>query len=402
MNGRQHRRAMRICILGASLIAALIAAAPQASSNTVVEVVLVQPPAAISSGATAQFTVRLQGATAVDIERGVAWTAAKPLLFVDGWEAASYDDLGRTKLARNLGDTAVFEFTAEAQGRFRLEVAARRTAAGSESVQAAPLVLYVDVTSPDVYTLPAPPSNVRIETQALANPVQGTVAFYQARVAADSDLAIQVRGYGGNWRMTPEVTVSGPLGMTVKASGLATPWIDVASRWVQTPTTMATVSLEYYFNESRYQYTRSDVAIPLSFAAGPVLEVYPPATLLRCAQDRSMISCETSVANAGLKPAALPPTPASLSVAVQTRVRDARSGRWSGWTGTSRVDTVLNGPGIAVPLRVRAAAQPWSIVQVRAYIEGRPDTEVLVLADSRRSVADVRWKASDPDRIRRP
>ena len=152
MNGRQHRRAMRICILGASLIAALIAAAPQASSNTVVEVVLVQPPAAISSGATAQFTVRLQGATAVDIERGVAWTAAKPLLFVDGWEAASYDDLGRTKLARNLGDTAVFEFTAEAQGRFRLEVAARRTAAGSESVQAAPLVLYVDVTSPDVYT----------------------------------------------------------------------------------------------------------------------------------------------------------------------------------------------------------------------------------------------------------
>jgi hypothetical protein len=63
---------------------------------------------------------------------------------------------------------------------------------------------------------------------------------------------------------------------------------------------------------------------------------------------------------------------------------------------------VLNGPGISVPLRVRAAAQPWSIVQVRAYIEGRPDTEVLVLADSRRSVADVRWKASDPDRIRRP
>ena len=104
MNGRQHRRTMRICILGAALISALIAPAPQASSNTAVEVVLVQPPAAISSGATAQFTVRLQGATALDIERGVAWTAAKPLLFVDGWEADSYADLGRTTLARNLGD----------------------------------------------------------------------------------------------------------------------------------------------------------------------------------------------------------------------------------------------------------------------------------------------------------
>ena len=204
---------------------------------------------------------------------------------------------------------------------------------------------------------------------------------------------------------TPKVTVSGPLGMTVEASGLATPWIDVASRWVQTQTTTATVFLKYYdlrYLGTVFTYTRFDVAIPLSFAAGPVLEVYPPATLLRCAQDRSMISCETSVANAGLTPAALPPTPASLSVAVQTRVRDARSGRWSGWTGTSRVDPVLNGPGIAVPLRVRAAAQPWSIVQVRAFIEGRPDTEVLVLADSRQSVADVRWKASDPDRIRRP
>ena len=201
MNGRQHRRTMRICILGAALISALIAPAPQASSNTAVEVVLVQPPAAISSGATAQFTVRLQGATAVDIERGVAWTPATPLLFVDGWGVTRERllDLGRTTLVRDLGDTAVFEFTAYYQGRFRLEVAARRTAAGSESVQAAPLVLYVDVTSPDVYPLPAPPSNVRIETQALANPVQGTVAFYQARVAADSDLAVLEGGYGGNW-----------------------------------------------------------------------------------------------------------------------------------------------------------------------------------------------------------
>ena len=120
-------------------------------------------------------------------------------------------------------------------------------------------------------------------------------------------------------------------------------------RRVQTPTTMAIVSLEYCLNELRYRYTRSDVAIPLSFAAGPVLEVYPPATLLRCARDRSMISCETSVANAGLKPAALPPTPTSLSVAVQTRVRDASLD--AGRAGPARAASTPCSTAQALPCR---------------------------------------------------
>jgi len=382
------------------LLSLLMSPAPAGAAETspARQLSVVSAPATISSGETATFTVQLSGVTAAELDAGIEWSASDVRTLVGQWRLQT--NLGRSEvsLTRYLGATAVFEWNTNIPGRHQVQISA--TVDGPSAIQPNPIVVEVTAAAPGMRILPPPPTNVRIETQGLANPVPGPVAFYQARVVADSNLLTYYTYPNGVTEPASlSIEITGPFTLTqdVRSDATATPWRDVSSRWIDVPSANPSISLEYWLasgDTGYFTYSRDDLAIPLSFSAASVLEVYPPRAALRCAGSGARLYCQATAINEGSdRESVTVLSPPTLSIAVQRRVWQPKSRTWSKWSKPVVVDSPINGApaDLSFPL---SASQRRSPHEVRATVTAYPSASVTARINPQAPPSQAQWAVS--------
>lgn len=392
------RRSAHLLVVIGFVLALLTWSQPAFAASQVV--ILVQGPTSVTSGTKATFTVELQGATPRNIESGIRWAASETKATIGDWDVGDAEGYFRSfpsaTLVRNLGSTAVFELSTQIKANYQFELQA--IVGSPEDQQPKPLSLNIGVSSPEAWTPIIPPSNVRIETRELVNPVQGTVAFYQMRVAADGVLAAEIESGGDSFG---SVKVSGLANRSFFldiSDGSATPWFDVTNRWIDTAAAKVAIEVDY-LGIFMISFTKKDVEVPLVFSAANVLEVYPVASLLRCGTVKSEIQCQTAIANTSIarRDFVTELAPPNLTIQLQKRNWMSNKRMWSPWTKSITRSAVINGSEVSInfPISVKANRTPH---QIRASIPNMAGTQVIVKS-ANVPVGQIQWSASNPNRL---
>lgn len=384
---------MRTRTLVGSLFVALFLGTVSATPAVAAPSITVNSPAALTGGKTVIVTASLSGATPQQLEAGVPWIASDLTLSISGWDVrVGYGlpgPVGEIHLDSNRGATAIFSLTPEYNGHYRFNIGVANP--DDESILATSTV-DLDVASPDLPSLPTPPTNPRLEVAGTAIPVDGSVAYFDTRLVADTPLVVAAASYNGAVPATT-VAIEGAEAVAVQPGANASQWSQASQKWISSgEATQVTIE---YKGDNYVAFYRDDLAFPLTYLSSAVYAVYQPESALRCATTGRRLSCHVGAYNQGYKGHATAPSPAVVSTRVQGRYRSTPTSKFSPWQTLGVAPLPMNGASSLLNRNLPARVARGEI-EVRVVVLGFPKSQVTVQPARGASIDRVPWSFSEP------